>query len=113
VHEALALERFVDLVSAKRCFSMVLGAGLPLRKGTCRFALLERRGGVCWDAIVGRRAVSLYFLTLLASRDDDIMCIPTNVDYIAEVTIGVVVVITLLFLLAVGDALMPKHLLLV
>ena len=32
----------------------------------------------------------------------------TNVDHVAEVAVGVVVVVTLLFLLAVGEALAPK-----
>ena len=32
----------------------------------------------------------------------------TNVDHIAKVAIGVVVVVTLLFLLAVGEALAPE-----
>jgi len=45
---------------------MVLGARLTLGKGTCRLALLERCGGVCWDTVVGRRVVSLYFLALLS-----------------------------------------------
>ena len=66
MHEALAYERFVDLVSSKRCFSMVLGARLTLRVGACRLAFLEGCGGVRWDAIVGRRAGSLYFLALLS-----------------------------------------------
>jgi len=45
---------------------MVLGVRLTLREGTCRLAFLEGCGGVCRDAIVGRRAVSLYFLVLLS-----------------------------------------------
>jgi hypothetical protein len=34
--------------------------------------------------------------------------ITTNVDHIAKVAVGVVVVVALLFLLAVGEALAPK-----
>ena len=37
------------------------------------------------------------------------MCITTNIDYIAEVAVGVVIVVALLFLLVVGEALAPKH----
>ena len=66
MHEALAQEHFVDLVSTERYFSMVLGASFTLGEGTCRLALLEGCGSVCWDAVVGRRAVSLYFLALLS-----------------------------------------------
>ena len=66
MHEALVYERFVDLVSAKRCFSMMLGARLTLGEGTCWLALLEGCGSMCWDAVVRRRAVSLYFLALLS-----------------------------------------------
>ena len=36
------------------------------------------------------------------------MCVTTNVDHVAEVAIGVVVVVTLLFLLVVGEALASK-----
>jgi len=43
-----------------------LGARLTLGEGTCRLALLKRCGSICWDAVVGRRDVSLYFLTLLS-----------------------------------------------
>ena len=32
-----------------------------------------------------------------------------NVDHATEVIVGVVVVVALLFLLAVGEALVPKH----
>jgi hypothetical protein len=44
---------------------MVLTMGLALRIGTRMLALLERSGAVCWDAVFGRRAISLNFLTLL------------------------------------------------
>ena len=66
VHEALAKECFVDPVSAERCFSMVLGARLTLGKGTCWIVLLKRCESMCWDAVVGRRVVCLYFLVLLS-----------------------------------------------
>ena len=39
--------------------------------------------------------------------------VATNVDYVAEVTVAVVVVVALLFLLAVGEVLTPKSPLLV
>ena len=65
VHEALAYEHFVDPVSAERCFSMVLSARFTLGKGTCWLVLLKGCRSMCWDAVVGRRVVSLYFLTLL------------------------------------------------
>ena len=64
---------------------------------------------MCQNAVVGRRVVCLYFLALLSSRDDDIPCVMTNVDHIAKVTIGVVVVVALLFLLTVGEALAPER----
>ena len=41
------------------------------------------------------------------------MRVATNFDYVAEVAIGVVVVVALLVLLAVGEALMPERPLLV
>ena len=75
MHEALAFEHLVDLVSSKRCFSMVLGVRFTLRVGACRpslrvvgcrFVLLEGGGGMRWNVVVGRRAVSLYFLALLS-----------------------------------------------
>ena len=88
---------------------MVLGAGLTLREGTCRLAFLEGCGGVCWDAIVGKRAICLYFLVLLSPRDDDVACVMTNVDHVAKIAVGVVVVVTLLFLLEIGDALAPER----
>ena len=65
MHKALAWERFVDLVASKGCFTAVLSMGLALRKGTHLLALLEGSGVMCWDMVVGRRVVSLYFLTLL------------------------------------------------
>ena len=37
------------------------------------------------------------------------MRITTNVDHIAEVAVGVVVVVALLFLLAIGKALAPER----
>ena len=67
MYEALGLERFVDLVSSNRRFCMVLTMGLALRIGTRMLALLERYGAVCWDAVFGKRAISLNFLTLLFS----------------------------------------------
>jgi hypothetical protein len=66
VHEALAKQHFVDPVSAERCFYMVLGARLTLGRGTCRPALLKRYGSMCWNAVVGRRAICLYFLVHLS-----------------------------------------------
>ena len=66
MHEALVYECFVDLVSSKRCFSLVLGARLILRKGTSQLALLEGCGSMCQNAVVGRRAVCLDFLALLS-----------------------------------------------
>ena len=41
------------------------------------------------------------------------MCVTTNVDHIAEVAVGVVVVVVLQFLLAVGEALAPERPLLI
>ena len=39
----------------------------------------------------------------------DVTCVVTNVDHVAKVAVGVVVVVALLFLLVVGEALAPKH----
>ena len=60
---------------------ILLGAWFTLRTGTdgCRLVLLEGCGSLWWDAVVGRRAVSLDFLA-------------------AEVAVGVVIVVALLFL---------------
>ena len=52
--------------------------------------------------------VSLYFLALLFPRDDDIACVATNIDHIAKVAVGVLIVVTLLLLMAVGDALVSE-----
>ena len=65
MHEALAYERFIDLVSSKRRFFALLTMGPALRRGIRLLAFLEGSRDVCWDAVVGRRAVGLYFLTLL------------------------------------------------
>jgi len=65
MHKALAWERFVDLVASKGCFTAVLSMGLALRKGTRLLVFLEGSRDMCWDAIVGRRVASLYFLVLL------------------------------------------------
>ena len=67
VHEELALEHFVDLVSSNRHFCTVLTTGLALRSGTCLPVLLERSRDVCWGAVVGRKSISLYLLMLLFS----------------------------------------------
>jgi len=75
--------------------------------------LLEGCRGLCWDTVVGRRPVSLYFLALLSPSDDDVACVMTNVDHVVEVAVGVVVIVTMLFLLAVGETLTPKSPLLV
>ena len=41
MHEALAKERFVDPVSAERCFSMVLGARLTWERVLAGLCFLE------------------------------------------------------------------------
>ena len=66
MHEALAYERFIDLVSSKRRFFAVLTMGPALRRGTRMLAFLEGSRDVCWDAVVGRRAVILDFLAHLS-----------------------------------------------
>ena len=66
---------------------MVLGARLALREGACRLALLEGCRWVCWNAVVGRRAVTLYSLTLLFPLDDHIACVSANVNHIAEIAV--------------------------
>ena len=75
------------------------GARFTLRMGTdgCRLVLLEGCGRLWWDAIVGRRAIG--FVAFLSPRDDDVACIAANVDHIAEIAVGVVIVVALLFLL--------------
>jgi len=47
---------------------MMWGVRFTLRAGTdgCRLVLLEGCGSLWWDAVVGGRAVSLDFLTLLS-----------------------------------------------
>ena len=88
----------------------MLSARFTLGKGTCRLVLLEGCRSMCWNAVVGRRrVVCLNFLVLLSPWDDDIACVATNVNHIAKVTIGVVVVVALLFLLTVGEALVPER----
>ena len=44
----------------------------------------------------GRRAIG--FIAFLSPRDDDVACIAANVDHIAEIAVGVVIVVALLFL---------------
>ena len=60
--------------------------------------LLEGCGSLWRDAVVGRRAVRLDFLLFLSPCDDDVARIAPNVDHTAEVAVGVVVVVALLFL---------------
>ena len=96
VDKALVWQYFVDPVSTLRRFTLMLGALFTLRAGTngCRLVLLE--GGSLWrDAVVRRRVVCLDFLPFLY---DDVACITPNIDHTAEVAVGVVVVVTLLFL---------------
>jgi len=40
--------------------------GLPWGRGTFRLVLLEGCLSLWWDAVVGRRVVSLYFLAFLS-----------------------------------------------
>jgi len=65
VQETLALKRLVDLVSSNGRICMVLITGLALKISVHMLALLERSWSVGGDAIVGRRAISLNFLTLV------------------------------------------------
>ena len=65
MHGALALEHLVDLASSNRRIYMVLIIRLALKISMHMLALLERSWTICWDAIVGRRAISLNLLTLL------------------------------------------------
>ena len=37
------------------------------------------------------------------------MCITTNVDHVAEIAIGVVIVVAVLFMLTVGEVLTPER----
>jgi len=113
VHEALALERLVDLVPSNKCICMVLTTELALRISTHMLALLEGSLDVCWDAVVVRRAINLYFITLLFSWDDHIARITPNVDHVAKIAVGLVVVVSLLFLTMIGDMLVPKRSLLI
>ena len=113
VHGALALEHLVDLASSNRRIYMVLIIGLALKISMHMLALLERSWTICWDAIVGRRAISLNLLTLRFPWDDHIARIMPNVDHVAEIAVGVVIVVALLFLATVGDTLAPEHPLLI
>ena len=65
MHEALALERLVELVSSNWRICTVLIMGLALKIKIHMLALLEGSWTICWDAVVGRRAISIYFFTLL------------------------------------------------
>ena len=65
VQEALALKHLVDLVSSKGRFCTVLITGLDLRINIHMLVLLGGSWTVFWDAVVGRRAISLNFLMLL------------------------------------------------
>ena len=109
VQETLALKHLVYPISSNKRFCTVLITWLALKISVHMLMLLERSWTIFWDAIVGRRAISLYFHMLLSPWDDDVACVTTNVDHVAEVAVGVVVVVALLFLLAVGDALVPER----
>ena len=87
----------------------MLSMGFALRKDIRLLPFLEGSKDMCWDAVVGRRAISHYFLTLLFLLDNHIACITTNVNHIAEIAVGVVVVLALLFLMTIGDTLVPKR----
>ena len=79
---------------------MMWGVRFTLRAGTdgYRLVLLEGCGSLWWDAVVGRRAVCLDFLPFLSPLDDDVARVAPNVDHAAEVAVGVVIVVALLFL---------------
>ena len=87
--------------------------GPALRVSVHMLALLGGSWMVFWNTVVGSRVVCLYFLPLLSSGDDHIAGIAPNVNHIAEVTFGVVVVVTLLFLATVGNTLASQSSLLV
>ena len=72
---------------------MMWGARFTLRAGAYRLILLEGCGSLWWDAVVGRRAIRLDFLSFLSPCNDDVARIAPNVDHTAEV-----VVVALLFL---------------
>ena len=76
------------------------GARFTLRTGTdgCQLVLFEGCGSLWRDAVVGRRAVCLDFLAFFSPSDDDIARVAPNIDHAAEVAVGVVVVVALLFL---------------
>ena len=78
----------------------MLGAWFTLRTGAggCRLMLLEGCRSLWRDAEVGRRVVRLDFLPFLSPSDDDVARITPNIDHTAEVAVGVVVVVALLFL---------------
>ena len=87
--------------------------GPALRVSVHMLALLGGSWMVFWNTVVGSRVVCPYFLPLLSSGDDHIAGIVPNVDYIAEVGIGVIIVLTLLFLATIGYTLALQGLLLV
>jgi hypothetical protein len=68
-------------------------------------ALLGRSWTVFSCAVVGSRAVCLYFLQFLSSGDDHIAGIAPNIDDLAKIAVGVVVVVALLFLMVISYAL--------
>ena len=78
----------------------MLGAWFTLRTGTggCRLVVLKRCGSLWRDAVVGRRVVCLDFLPFLSPCDDDVARVALNVDHTAEVAVGVVIVVALIFL---------------
>ena len=68
---------------------------------------------VFWDAVVGSRVVSLYFLPLLSSGDDYGTSVAPNVDDVVEIAVVVVVVVALLFLAMIDYTLASQSSLLV
>jgi len=67
VQPALVLKHFADFVSSHGHIYMVLITGLALRFSIHMLALLGGSWTVFWDAVIGRRATSLNFLTLFLS----------------------------------------------
>ena len=110
---ALAMHQFVEYFFGRSYLYAALIIGHALRVNVVVAALPIRSWTIFRDAVVGSRAVSLYFFLLLSFGDDHTAGVPPNVNDIVEVIVGVVIVVALLLLMASSYALASQGSLLV
>jgi len=76
-------------------------------------ALLQTSWVVVWDAVIGSGVVRIHLIPLMSLRDDHATGIPSDVDDVAEVAVGVVVRVALAFLATLCNTLESRSSLLI